>query len=164
MSTEADTCRQYVLPKLYDAGWTDDQISQERYFTDGRVVPVGRGHVRKPGKRADYLLSYRPGFPIAVVEAKASYKHPSAGMQQAMEYAEILGLRFAYATNGLGVEEYDFITGRQTALDTFPSPEELWQRWRGEQAVIEEADAEDLLFPFNRELRNPDGTVKRPRY
>ena len=47
MSTEAGACRQYVLPKLYDAGWTDDQISQERYFTDGRVIPVGRGHVRK---------------------------------------------------------------------------------------------------------------------
>jgi type I restriction enzyme R subunit len=56
MTTEADTCRKYVLPELYAAGWTDDQISQEKYFTDGRVVPVGRGHVRKPGKRADYLL------------------------------------------------------------------------------------------------------------
>jgi type I restriction enzyme R subunit len=164
LSTEADTCRQYVLPKLYGAGWSDDQISQERYFTDGRVVPVGRGHVRKPGKRADYLLSYRPGFPIAVVEAKASYKHPSAGMQQAVDYAEILGLKFAYATNGLGIEEYDFTSGKQTVLDIFPSPDELWQRWRNEQAVTEEADAEDLLFPFNRELRNPDGTVKRPRY
>lgn len=164
MSTEADTCRQYVLPKLYGAGWTDDQIGQERYFTDGRVIPVGRGHVRKPGKRADYLLSYRPGFPLAVVEAKASYKHPSAGMQQAIDYAQILELKFAYATNGLGIEEFDFITGKQTALDSFPSPDELWRRWRGDQGVTQEADAEDLLFPFNRELRNPDGTVKRPRY
>jgi type I restriction enzyme R subunit len=164
LSTEADTCRQYVLPKLYDAGWTDDQIGQERYSTDGRVVPVGRGHVRKPGKRADYLLSYRPGFPIAVVEAKASYKHPSAGMQQAIDYAEILGLKFAYATNGLGIEQYDFTTGKQTVLDTFPATDELWQRWRGEQAVTQEEDAEDLLFPFNRKLRNPDGTIKRPRY
>jgi type I restriction enzyme R subunit len=126
LSTEADTCRQYILPKLYDAGWTDDQIGQERYFTDGRVVPVGRGHVRKPGKRADYLLSYRPGFPLAVVEAKASYKHPGAGMQQAIDYAEILGVRFAYASNGLGIEEFDFATGKQTALVTFPAPEELW--------------------------------------
>jgi type I restriction enzyme R subunit len=162
--TEADTCRKYVLPKLYEAGWTDDQISQEKYFTDGRIVPVGQGHVRKPGRRADYLLFYRPGFRIAVVEAKAAYKKPGDGMQQAMGYAEILGLKFAYATNGHGIEEYDFITGKQTSLSTFPSPEELWQRLRGDQGLAEDTDADDLLFPFNRELRNPDGTVKRPRY
>lgn len=164
MGTEADICRKYVVPKLYEAGWTDDQISQERYFTDGRIVPVGRGHVRKPGKRADYLLHYRPDFPIAVVEAKASHKSPGDGLQQAMDYAEILGLKFAYATNGLGIEEYDFITGRQISLDTFPSPEDLWLRWRDDQGVTTAADAKELLFPFNRELRNPDGTVKRPRY
>lgn len=128
MSTEADTCRKYVLPRLYAAGWTDDQISQEKYFTDGRIVPVGKGHVRKPGKRADYLLYYRPDFPIAVVEAKAAYKTPGTGMQQAMDYAQILGLKFAYATNGLGIEEYDFTTGKQTSLKGFPSPGELWGR------------------------------------
>jgi type I site-specific restriction endonuclease len=164
MTTEADTCRKYVLPKLYAAGWADDQISQERYFTDGRIVPVGKGHVRKPGKRADYLLSYRPDMPIAVVEAKADYKTPGAGMQQAMDYAQILGLKFAYATNGHGIEEYDFTTGKQTSLDGFPSPEELWRRLRDDQKLTSDADAEDLLFPFNRELRNADGSVKRPRY
>jgi type I restriction enzyme R subunit len=164
MISEADTCRKYVLPKLYAAGWTDDQISQEKYFTDGRVVPVGRGHVRKPGKRADYLLNYRPGFPIAVVEAKAAYKNPGDGMQQSMDYAQILSLKFAYATNGKGIEEYDFITGRQTSLTAFPPPAELWQRLRADQKLADDGDAEDLLFPFNRELRNPDGTVKRPRY
>jgi len=162
--TEADTCRKYVLPKLYEAGWTDDQISEQKYFTDGRIVPVGKGHVRKVGKRADYLLRYHPDFHIAVVEAKAAYKKPGDGMQQAMEYAEILGLKFAYATNGHGIEEYDFVTGKQTLLDTFPSPEELWRRLRGDQGLADDAEADDLLFPFNRELRNPDGTVKRPRY
>jgi type I restriction enzyme R subunit len=162
--TEADTCRRYVLPKLYEAGWTDDQISEQKYFTDGRIVPVGRRHVRKRGKRADYLLRYRPDFHIAVVEAKPAYKKPGDGMQQAMEYAETLGLKFAYATNGHGIEEYDFITGRQTSLGTFPSPEDLWRRWRSDQGLTSDDDAEGLLFPFNRELRNPDGTVKRPRY
>ena len=164
MTTEADTCRLYVLPGLYAAGWTDDQISQEKYFTDGRVVPVGRGHVRKPGKRADYLLSYRPGFTIAVVEAKAEYRNPGDGMQQAMDYAGILGLKFAYATNGHGIEEYNFITGKQTSLAGFPTPDELWQHLRDDLGLVDDADAEDLLFPFNRELRNPDGSVKRPRY
>jgi type I restriction enzyme R subunit len=164
VSTEADTCRRYVLPRLYAAGWTDDQIAQERYFTDGRIVPVGKGHVRKPGKRADYLLYYRPDFAIAVVEAKADYKTPGTGMQQAMDYAQMLGLKFAYATNGQGIEEYDLSTGKQTSLDSFPAPGELWKRWRGDQQIVSDADAEDLLFPFNRELRNPDGTVKRSRY
>ena len=98
MISEADTCRKYVLPKLYDAGWSDDQISEQRYFTDGRVVPVGTGHLRKTGKRADYLLSYRPGFSIAVVETKPAHEKAGKGMQQANDYAEILGLAFAYAT------------------------------------------------------------------
>jgi type I restriction enzyme R subunit len=162
--TESDTCRKYVLPRLYQAGWTEEQISQEKYFTDGRIVPVGRGHLRKPGKRADYLLRYHPDFLIAVVEAKAAYKKPGDGMQQAMEYAQILGLKFAYATNGHGIEEHDFVTGKQTSLDAFPSPQQLWKRLRRDQGLSDDADAVDLLFPFNRELRNPDGTVKRPRY
>jgi len=164
MISEADTCRKYVLPKLYDAGWSDDQISEQRYFTDGRVVPVGRGHLRKAGKRADYLLSYRPGFTIAVVEAKPAHEKAGKGMQQAKGYAAILGLAFAYATNGHVIEEYDFATGRQTTLKAFPTPDELWQRWRAAQKLNKDSDAETLLFPFNRELRNPDGTVKRPRY
>jgi type I restriction enzyme R subunit len=164
MTSEADTCRRYVLPNLYAAVWSDDQIAQERYFTDGRIVPAGRGHVRKPGKRADYLLSYHPGYLVAVVEAKAAYKHPGQGMQQAIEYAQVLGLKFAYSTNGRGIEEFDLTTGRQTSLQAFPSPEELWQRQRADQKIGDTGVAEDLLFPFNRELRNPDGSVKRPRY
>ena len=164
MITEADTCRKYVLPKLYEAGWSDDQISEQKYFTDGRIVPVGKGHLRKEGKRADYLLRYHPDFALGVVEAKAAYKSPGEGMQQAMKYAEVLGLKFAYATNGHGIEEYDFTTGKQTSGDSFPSPDELWCRLRSDEGILDEKDAEDLLFPFNRELRNPDGTVKRPRY
>jgi type I restriction enzyme R subunit len=101
--SEADTCRTYVLPKLYAAGWTDEQIREQVTFTDGRIVPAGSGHARKPGKRADYVLRYRADLAVAVVEAKADYKTPGAGMQQAMDYAETLGLRFAYSTNGLGI-------------------------------------------------------------
>jgi len=79
--TEADTCRRYVLPKLYGAGWIDDQINEQKYFTDGRIVVVGKKHYRKPGKKVDYLLRYRPDYPIAVVEAKAAYKNPGDGLQ-----------------------------------------------------------------------------------
>jgi type I restriction enzyme, R subunit len=162
--TEADTCRMYVLPKLQKAGWTDDQIREQKYFTDGRIVVAGRRHLRRPGKKADYLLFYRPDYPIAVIEAKAAYKNPADGLQQAMEYAEILGLRFAYSTNGHGIVEHDYITGRQQPLDRFPSPTDMWNRFRGVEGLTDDKAAEDFLFPFNRELRNPDGSIKTPRY
>lgn len=160
---EADTCRDYIVPRLRDAGWRNEQIIQERFFTDGRIVPTIRGHRREPGKRADYLLEIDPGFAIAVVEAKRLYKLPSDGLQQAMRYAEILGLPFAYSSNGRGIVEHDYDSGRQHQLDDFPSPEDLWRRyraWRG----LEEQIEEDILLPFNRDLRNPDGSVKEPRY
>jgi type I restriction enzyme R subunit len=164
MITEADTCRKYVLPKLREAGWTDDQIREQKYFTDGRIVVTGRRHFRKPGKKADYLLYYRPDYRLAVVEAKAAYKEPADGLQQAMEYAEILGLRFAYATNGHGIVEHDYTTGKQRALYRFPSAADLWGRLRAAEGLADDKLAEDLLFPFNRELRNPDGSIKTPRY
>src|SRR5262249_604324 len=76
MITEADTCRKYVLPKLYAAGWNDDQINEQKSFTDGRIVVVGNKARRRPSKRADYLLRYARDFMLAVVEAKAAYKLP----------------------------------------------------------------------------------------
>ena len=68
MATEADTCRKYILPKLYAAGWTDDQICEQRTFTDGRIMVAGAKVWRRPQKRADYLLRYRPDLMVAVVE------------------------------------------------------------------------------------------------
>lgn len=159
MANEADTCRKFVLPKLYAAGWTDDQICEQRYFTDGRIVTVGSGHYRKPGKKVDYLLRYRPHFALAVVEAKASYKKAGDGLQQAMDYAEALGLKFAYATNGREIIEHDYTTGQQTVLAVFPSPDELWRRLRAQQQIAHDKDADDLLFPFHQELGG-----KAPRY
>src|SRR6266436_1175957 len=99
--SEADTCRKFVVPKLLTAGWDNDphSIAEQRTITDGRIVPVGKGFVRKPPKRVDYLLRYSRDFPLAVVEAKAAYKTAADGMQQAKQYAEMLGLKFAYATN-----------------------------------------------------------------
>jgi type I restriction enzyme R subunit len=81
-----------------------------------------------------------------------------------MDYAQVLDLKYAYATNGRGIEEYDFIAGRQASLDAFPAPDELWNRLGTDQRLTAAADAQDLLLPFNRELRNADGSVKRPRY
>lgn len=101
---------------------------------------------RGPQRRADYLLQYTPDFSIAVVEAKADYKTPGTGLQQAKDYAEILSLKFAYATNGEGIVEFDYLTGLERELDAFPRPEELWSRLRGAQGLGEEA-GEQLLTP-----------------
>ena len=149
MITEADTCRKYVLPKLYAASWNDDQISEQKSFTDGRIVVVGDKARRRPSKRADYLLRYARDFMLAVVEAKAAYKLPGDGLQQAKEYAEVLGLRFAYSTNGHGIIEFDYTTGHERELKAFPTPDELWQRLRSAGKIEDEETANKLLTPAN---------------
>jgi type I restriction enzyme R subunit len=145
--TEADTCRRYLLPKLYAAGWIDDQISEQKTFTDGRIILAGAKVRRGAQKRADYLLRYRRDFPIAVVEAKSIYKNVGDGLQQAKDYAQILGLRFAYASNGVGIIEHDFLTGRDTDLAAFPSAEDLWNRLRAGEQIAENA-GKGVLAPY----------------
>jgi type I restriction enzyme R subunit len=145
--TEADTCRIHVLPKLYEAGWTDDQINEQHTFTDGRVIPTAKRIRRGPQKRADYRLRYTRDFPIAIVEAKASYKTAGEGLQQAKEYAKILDLKFAYATNGKEIIEFDFLTGLELMIDSFPSPLQLWSRLRKGQKLNDDKAAEQLLTP-----------------
>jgi type I restriction enzyme, R subunit len=147
MATEADSCWKYVLPKLYTAGWGDDQISEQRTFTDGRIMVAGKKVWRKPQKRVDYLLRYRPELMLAVVEAKASHKNPGDGLQQAKDYAEILDQKFAFATNGHGIVEHDFLTGKETNLDGFPSPDELWKRLRGHGGLKGDDQEQRYLTP-----------------
>lgn len=130
MNTEADTCRKFVVPRLQTAGWegAPHAINEQRTFTDGRVIFIGGKAKRGRQKRADYILRYRADYPIAVVEAKAAYKSAADGLQQAKDYAEILGLKFAYATNGAEILEFDFLTGLETLRHDFPTPAELWSR------------------------------------
>jgi len=144
---EADTCRTYVVPKLYSAGWEDTQISEQKSFTDGRIMLVGNRAIRRPQKRADYLLRYRRDFPIAVVEAKAAYRTAGDGLQQAKEYAQILGLKFAYATNGHSIIEHDFLTGLDNELQAFPKPSELWARLTASEKISEDI-GNRLLTPY----------------
>lgn len=158
MGSEADTCRKYVLPKLYASGWTDDQIFEQVYFTDGKIVVLGNKCRRKKQKRADYLLKYRRDFSLAIIEAKADYKHPADGLQQAKEYAEMLGLKFAYSTNGQKFIEHDYTTGLEKELDDLPSPEVLWKRYRISEGILSDEVSEKLLSPY---YLNPD---KQPRY
>src|SRR5579859_5874911 len=148
MSNEADTCRKYVLPALYAAGWTDEQIGEQKTFTDGRIVVNGRQASRGKPKRADYLLRYRRDYMLAVVEAKADYKSPADGIQQAKDYAQILGLLFAYATNGQTILEFDFTTGLEQEVDTFPGPAELWRRYRVHQG-LDPALEDKLLVAYH---------------
>ena len=152
MITEADTCRKYVLPKLYAAGWNDDQISEQKSFTDGRVIPIGEKSRRRRPKRADYLLRYTRDLMIAVVEAKPSYKLPSDGLQQAKDYAEILGLKFAYATNGHGVVEFNYLTGKESEIESFPTPDELWSRLRSSEGLTDEQLASRALTPSDTSI------------
>lgn len=159
MSNEADTCRKYITPAIVRAGWDTDphSINEQVTFTDGRIIPVGQNARRKDGKRADYILRYRRDLAIAVVEAKADEFAADTGLQQAKDYAEILGLKFAYATNGLEIVEYDYLTGKETIIPEFPTPADLWQRFQASLAITDE-DAHTLLEPYNHD------TGKSPRY
>lgn len=148
--TEADTCRELVTPKLVDAGWgaAPHVIGEQRTFTNGRIIVTG-GRVRRgKQKRADYLLYYRRDYPLAVVEAKEPGLPAEAGVQQAREYAEILGLKFAYATNGHRIIEIDYTAGTEREVDRFATPVELWQRLTAASALPGPATPH-LLEPFN---------------
>ena len=129
---EADTCRVYVTPRLKEAGWDSPphSLTEQKTFTDGRVFAVGGNITRGPQKRADYVLRYTRDFMIAVVEAKEEGVAAGTGLQQAKDYAETLGLKFAYATNGQDILEFDYLTGAERLLSAFPSPDELWARLR----------------------------------
>ena len=147
MANEADTCRTLVLPKLYAAGWSDEQITEQKIFTDGRIIIIGKKAERKQKKIADYILKISKNFPIAVVEAKANYKKAGDGLQQAKEYAEILGLKFAYSSNGREIIEHDYITGEEREINEFPSPEELWERLKKNEGIPEKEEKK-LLAPY----------------
>ena len=153
---EADTCRKFITPRLLELGWDDTphQIAEQYVFTDGRIFVHGNNTKRGRQKKADYLLRYKPTLPMAIVEAKANYKHPSEGLEQAKDYAAILGVKFAYSTNGIGIVEFDFITGVQREVDNFPSPEELWSRLTAAEQITDK-QIEPLSYPFNAQLARP---------
>ncbi|MBA3387643.1 MAG: DEAD/DEAH box helicase family protein [Chthoniobacterales bacterium] len=155
MPTEADTCRKFVVPKLQAAGWDNEpySIAEQRTITDGRIVPVGKSFIRRPPKRVDYLLRYRRDQPLAVVEAKPEYKTAADGLQQAKRYAEMLALKFAYASNGPDIIEFDYFTGIEKTITSYPAPEELWQRYRNGSNLKNDTAVEQLLTPINFALK-----------
>ena len=131
--TEEDIKLQYITPAV-TSKWERKKITMETQITDGKINLKGNLAVREKGKRADYLLYLSPNNPIAVIEAKDNKHQISEGLQQAMEYAKMLDLPFAYSSNGDGFAEHDFLTGaeRQFGMDEFPTEAELWERFKQE--------------------------------
>lgn len=148
--TEADTCREFVTPKLVEAGWAAAPcfIGEQHSFTNGRIIVTGGKVRRGRQKRADYLLYLRRDYPLAVVEAKEQSLPAESGVQQARDYAEILGLQFAYATNGRRIIEIDYTAGTEREVDRYATPDELFARLTAATGLPDGATAH-LLEPFN---------------
>ena len=144
--SEADICTKYITPAVVNAGWDlKNQIRQEVPFTKGRVRVKGDRIERGERKRADYILYYKGNKPIAIIEAKDNNHSVGAGMQQGLEYGEILDIPYIYSSNGDAFIEHDR-TGKATEiereipLEQFPGPQELWRRykeWKGIDEKIE---------------------------
>ena len=130
--SEEDIKLNYITPVI-QKGW-DGYITMETKITDGRINIKGNMVARSKPKYADYMLYLNDGKPIAVVEAKDNKHSVSHGLQQAMTYAQMMDLPFAYSSNGDAFYEHDFLTGKeeQIELDKFPSQNELVTRYYAE--------------------------------
>ncbi len=165
--TEADIRTKFITPAIIGENvkkWdVMTQILEEHYFTKGRVIVRGKTVKRGEAKKVDYLLYYKPNIPIAVIEAKDNNHTVGDGMQQALEYAEILDVPFAYSSNGDAFLEHDRTAGggvveREIPLDRFPTPGELWERYsaaKGYTAAQETITTQDYYY---------DVSGKSPRY
>ncbi|CAK0764351.1 type I restriction enzyme, R subunit [Gammaproteobacteria bacterium] len=165
--TETDIRTKFITPAIVGMNgekWNLlTQIREECYFTKGRVIVRGKMVKRGEARKADYILYYKPNISIAVIETKDNHHSVGDGMQQALEYANILDVPFAYSSNGDAFLEHD-LTGisnpieREIPLSHFPTPDELWKRYcfaKGytpEQEIIATQDYYD------------DGSNKSPRY
>lgn len=159
--SEEDTKRIEITPTIVEKGWDNKtQIRQEFSFTKGRIMVRGKEVKRGEPKRADYVLFYKPNLPLAIVEAKSGYKTVSAGIQQGIDYAQTLNIPFVYSSNGEGFYEHDLLTGaeREIRLNEFPSPTELWRRYKKAQNITEEQENK-IFAPYY-----DDGSGRSPRY
>jgi type I restriction enzyme, R subunit len=162
--TERDICTKFILPAVKRAGWDEMlQVREEHQITDGQIMVQGKLHWRRPAKRADFVLNYRPNIPIALIEAKDNKHSVGDGIQQALEYARMLSVPFVFSSNGDGFVFHDR-TGQSATietnlgLDAFPSPADLWARYRIWKGLDVEAEQIVLQDYYER----PDH--KPPRY
>ncbi|MCD8285352.1 MAG: DEAD/DEAH box helicase family protein, partial [Prevotellaceae bacterium] len=134
--SEEDIKRLYITPALGQKGWAGEDFSMEAAvpFTDGKINIKGNLDFRGKRKVADYILRHNRATPLAIVEAKRATFSPSHGLQQAMTYARMMNIPFAYSSNGKAFAEHDFLTGRerQFPMCEFPTREQLLQRFRQE--------------------------------
>ena len=146
--SEEDIKLRYITPAIIDKCWSVEDITMETKvkLTDGKINLRGNLVARGKAKYADYMLYYNKANPIAIVEAKDANHSVSHGMQQAKEYAEMMDIPFAYSSNGMGFQEYDFLTGheRSFAMDEFPSKDELYKRYIDESNAGEGLNDEEL--------------------
>ncbi len=148
--TERDICTKFILPAVERAGWDKmAQVREEVYFTKGRIIVRGKLVHRGRAKKADVILSYKPNIPLALIEAKDNRHAVGDGMQQALDYAITLDIPFVFASNGDGFVFHDRTGQSQPvevdlALDQFPSPAELWARYRAWKGL--DAEAERLVL------------------
>ncbi len=134
--TEEDVKFRNINPAITSKGWSKDSIFMEQKvkFTDGKISLHGNFVHREKPKFADYVLYANKATPIAIIEAKDANHSVSYGLQQAMTYAQMLDVKFAYSSNGEGFAEHDFLTGKERtfAMDEFPTKEELIERYKSE--------------------------------
>ena len=140
--SEEDIKLQYITPAI-TSKWNRGKITMETQVTDGKINLKGNFVFREKPKRADYILYLNANNPIAIIEAKDNKHSISHGLQQAMTYAQMLDLPFAYSSNGDGFAEHDFLTGkeRQFALDEFPTEVELIARFKQESGMTPAQEA-----------------------
>lgn len=162
--SERDICTKFITPALRAAGWDEMlQIREEVSFTKGRIIVRGKLVARGQGKRADYILYFKPNIPVALIEAKENTHSIGDGIQQALDYAETLNIPFVFSSNGDGFLFHDR-TGASNpreitlALDAFPSPTELWTRFRAWRGLDDDAEHVVLQDYYD------DGSGKAPRY
>ncbi|HJF83902.1 EcoAI/FtnUII family type I restriction enzme subunit R [Helicobacter pullorum] len=160
---EADVRLKLIDPALKKAGWNLEQISAEYCvkidyeFSNGQILFEGKNLKRGEKKKADYVLKHtHSNINLAVIEAKKSSLPANEGLSQAKQYAKALDIQFAYSSNGSSFVEYDFFTGkiRELAIHEFPSPQELWQRYKDGQNITQEQERL-ISIPYFLEEKEP---------
>lgn len=141
--SERDICSKFINPAIIKSGWDiRPQVREEFSFTDGRIIVQGQLHTRGKRNRAVYILYYKPEMPIAIIEAKDNNHNVGDGMQQALEYAEILDIPFVFTSNGDSFLFHDKTLSsgeleKEISLDDFPSPDDLWNKYLKNKEVDE---------------------------
>ncbi|WP_024788161.1 MULTISPECIES: EcoAI/FtnUII family type I restriction enzme subunit R [unclassified Lebetimonas] len=163
--SEADIKAKFITPALLKAGWDEQtQIGREVYFTDGRIYVKGKITTRGKRKFADYILFYKPNVPIAIIEAKDNKHSVKSGIQQALGYANTLDIPCVFSSNGDGFYFHDKTATdgkieKELSLDQFPSPKELWEKYKKYRG-IETEEVEKIA----KQDYHQDGSGKKPRY